>query len=63
VRDDDVLLKIFDNRLTISAASSTQKFHGETVLPTGTRAETMTWRINNGMLVVRFGRLSPRQTT
>ena len=58
VRDGDVLLNIFDNRLIISAASDTQQFNEETAIPTGARAETMTWRINNGVLVVRFRRLS-----
>jgi len=63
VRDGDVMLNVCDNRLVISAASDTQKFHEETPLPAGTCAETMTRRINNGVLVVGFRRSLRRQTT
>ncbi len=62
VRDNDVLLDVCNDRLVISAASDTQKFHKETPLPTGTRKETMTRRMNNGVLVVRFRRFLDRQT-
>jgi len=62
VRDNDLVLNACDGRLIISAASDTQKFHEETNLPAGTRAETMTRRMNNSVLVVRFRRSPDRQT-
>ena len=62
VRDSDVVLNVCNDRLVISAASDTQKLHKETRLPAGTHAETMTWRMNNGVLVARFRRLSREQT-
>ena len=62
VKDGDVILSVSDNRLVISAASDTERFHEETALPPGTRTETMTLSMNNGVLVVRFRRLPCRQT-
>lgn len=62
VRDNDVVLDVCNDRLVISAASDTQKFHKETNLPAGTHAETMTWAMKNGVLVARFRRLAREQT-
>ena len=62
VRDNDVVLDVCNDRLIISAASDTQKFHKETHLPAGTHAETMTWAMRNGVLVARFRRPEREQT-
>jgi hypothetical protein len=62
VRASDMVLRLGDNCLVISAASDTQRFHEETSLPAGTRTETMTASMNNGVLLVRFRRLPCRQT-
>ena len=62
VRSYDVVLSVVNNRLVISAASDTERFHEETALPPETCTETMTSSMNNGVLVVRFRRLPRRQT-
>jgi hypothetical protein len=62
VRDSDVMLSIRNSRLAISAASDTERFYEEIALPPGTRTETMTASMNNGILRVRFRRHSCRQT-
>jgi len=62
VRDDDVMLRVRDHRLLISAASDTERYHEETALPPGTCTERMTSSMNNGVLLVRFRRLAGRQT-
>ncbi|MCK4340976.1 MAG: Hsp20/alpha crystallin family protein [Phycisphaerae bacterium] len=60
--NNDVMLSICDSRLVISAASNTERFNEEAILPPGTRTETMTSGMNNGVLVVRFRRHSRRKT-
>lgn len=62
VKDNDVMLNVCNDRLVISAASDAKRFHEETALPTGTCTRTMTSRMNNGVLLVRFRRLLPQQT-
>jgi HSP20 family molecular chaperone IbpA len=58
VREEDIVLKVAKDRLTLSAQGSEEVYHEEIVLPAEVRIDTMTRTCTNNVLAVSLEKLA-----